>query len=578
MFREHYNSTRVRMTPTAAASTRRSFAGMAVLLALLVIRLPSLVEPAGADQSLYTYVGERILAGDVPYRDAWDQKPPGIHAVYAVIWGVWPSDAAIGAADLLAAAAVAWLLVVLGRRTFGVGIGYAAAAMFLLLGNPAIQRLGGVRVRSQCETFIAVAITGALVLLSGTGKRRWLWAGVCLGVAFWLKYNAIVYAAPLVLAGLALGAEGRTHDRSRAAAWLTQGCAGFAAVAVVVVGYFAMHGALTDLWLATITYNLQYSQETYRGLGGLLGYFSFPLERAHLDLLWYLGGVGAVVLALLSRLKPMALMVIAWIAASCASIAINGARDLPQYFVQAHPALALAAAAGLAPLVRRGAPLPLRFALLAVVLAGVWKVGDESTLVRAGGLPEIVRNVQIDLDYARGRSSREAFLGRFQIPQEVKYVPLAAERLAARVRETTQPTDRILVFGFASSVYVHGARASASRFFWSRPVAVEFGAPRPGYGSAGLLADLERTRPALVALQKHWGTGAPEPMDFFLAQPALKTWLERGYTLEDDGPDFAVWRRVMKNAEAIGAEASRPPGRPAAAGRVSAWGWGPTRN
>ncbi len=35
---------------------------------------------------------------------------------------------------------------------------------------------------------------------------------------------------------------------------------------------------------------------------------------------------------------------------------------------------------------------------------------------------------------------------------------------------------------------------------------LEFAAGRPGYGSRGLLADLQRERPAVVALQKQdWG-------------------------------------------------------------------------
>ena len=49
---------------------------LALACVLLAVRLPSLVQPMGADQGLYAYVGERILAGDLPYRDAWDQKPP----------------------------------------------------------------------------------------------------------------------------------------------------------------------------------------------------------------------------------------------------------------------------------------------------------------------------------------------------------------------------------------------------------------------------------------------------------------------------------------------------------------------
>jgi len=67
---------------------------------LLLVRLPSLAQPMGADQGLYAYVGERILVGDVPYRDAWDQKPPAIHFTYALLRLVWRSDAVVAAATL----------------------------------------------------------------------------------------------------------------------------------------------------------------------------------------------------------------------------------------------------------------------------------------------------------------------------------------------------------------------------------------------------------------------------------------------------------------------------------------------
>src|SRR6478672_2009999 len=98
-------------------------APIVVLLLLLALRLPSLVQPAGGDQGLYAYAGQRIGAGDVMYRDVWDQKPPGIGVLYALIWRVWPHESMVPGADLAAAAAVAWLLVALGRRRYSPTIG-----------------------------------------------------------------------------------------------------------------------------------------------------------------------------------------------------------------------------------------------------------------------------------------------------------------------------------------------------------------------------------------------------------------------------------------------------------------------
>jgi hypothetical protein len=515
-----------------------------VLLSLLALRLTSLVHPAGADQSLYAYVGQRINAGGVPYLDAWDQKPPAVHFIYASLWRVWPDGAIVAAADLAAAGFIAALLVVLGRRTFGAAPGVAAAAVFLLLGNPAIQRLSGVRVRAQCETFIALAVTAAIVLAIRRDRRTLplALAGVFLGLAFWLKYNAAVYLLPVFWAMLASrdAGAGAWDLGKRILTPLLPVGAGFLLVSLVFLAYFASHGALTDLWLATVTYNLQYSGETYRGLGDVAEYLTFPLERARLELLWYLGGLGVILLLLRHRSHPFTWALAAWLAAACVAIALNGARDLPQYFIQAHPALAFAAGAGLWSALRHGHAATRSVGVLLLVV-GAWRVGTEPVAVRLGGLPEVVRNARFDLAYLTGRVDRATYLARFQQQEEAKYVPLSAEALTELVRRTTAEGDSILIFGFAASVYVEAPRVSASRFFWSRPVAVEFEQGRPGYGSAGLLRDLQRTSPAVVALQKQWED--PTPHDFWMNHPPLRTWLESGYTLEEDTPHFAIWRR-----------------------------------
>src|SRR3982751_6634022 len=92
---------------------------LALAGALLIVRLPSLVQPMGSDQGLYAYVGERILHGELAYRDAWDQKPPGIHYIYAALRAVSSRDVVVPAADLAAAASVAALLWLIGSRLCG---------------------------------------------------------------------------------------------------------------------------------------------------------------------------------------------------------------------------------------------------------------------------------------------------------------------------------------------------------------------------------------------------------------------------------------------------------------------------
>jgi hypothetical protein len=508
-----------------------------VLFLLLAIRLPSLIQPAGGDQGLYGYAGQRILAGDVMYRDMWDQKPPGIAFLYAVLWRIWPGEALVPAADLAAAAAVAGLLVIIGQRRYTTNIGVGAAAIFLLFGDPYLQRLSGIYVRGQCEPFMALAVTASLVLLAPMHRRRWhlFAAGLALAVAVWLKYNAAAYGLPVAMATWAWSRDRRCRAVTADLAWVGMG---FAALSLAVLAYFTVHGALHDLRLATVDYNLRYSHETYEGSIHPLWYLlTFPIVRARIDMIWFLGGLGTLLVVTKARHDASTLVLLAWLLGAVLSIAINGSRSLPNYFVQANPALALAASAGLAALGTRGRAV--RYGVALLLIAALWRVGADEPVrgFRLASLPGLVANVRYDLDRVRGRTGRDEYLARFR---GVKHDALENERLVRYIHEVTGPGDPVFVFGFSGgSVCWKSQRPSASRFYWSRPVIIEFAAGQPRYGSAGLLEELRRHPPAIVALQKdEWGS-----REFFLANAPLRSWLEAGYVPDRDTDMFSVWRR-----------------------------------
>jgi hypothetical protein len=250
-------------------------------------------------------------------------------------------------ADFAARRRFAALLIVIGRRRGSPNLGFAAAAIFLFFGDPsATQRLGGVYVRGQCEPFVGVAVAGALAILASSKRQAWhlVSVGVLLAAAFWLKYNAAAYGLPVLAAIWAWAPESvrDTKGHVRALAWIA---AGFAAVGVAVLAYFVAAGALHDLRLATIDYNLRYSDETYNGWRSVLTYpFTMFTDRGSVDFLWYLGGLGAALLVVTrARADRSTAVWLSWLAATVLSIAINGHRDLPNYFVQAYPPLAMAA-------------------------------------------------------------------------------------------------------------------------------------------------------------------------------------------------------------------------------------------
>ncbi|HEX5069367.1 MAG TPA: glycosyltransferase family 39 protein [Vicinamibacterales bacterium] len=538
------------MTLATPARISRTWVWTLGIVLLLALRLPAMARPVGGDQGLYTYIAQRVLDHGVPYRDAFEQKPPGIFFVYGASWLLWPRVSVAAFADLVASGLCAFLLIQIGRRLFGGRVGEAAAVLYLLLGDPGIQRLGGMNVRGQCEVFIGVAIAGAVLIALGAGSRpgRWFVAGLCVGFAVWLKYNAMVYGLPVALAAAATGPERFDWRRFiRAAAWVTGGMA-FTSGAFLL--YFALAGGLTDLWIDTILYNLRYSGETYASALAAVGYlFTMPIERGHVAALWYLGLLGSALLVLLRAPRRVMLLVIAWIGVAVISIALNGHRGLPQYFLQALPALALAGAGGLAFAWRHRHQRRMPAAIAALgLIAGLWRVGDEGswTTPRLFGVPEAASNLAFDLRYFRGEIARDEYLARFDRGDGGKLSPDSVERLASRIAKTPA-ADTSLVFGFsAGSVLSRAERVSASRFFWSRVVVMEFAADKPGYGSAAFLAELQRNRPAVVALQKHdWGLAEtiPDSIDFFLNHPQLRAWLDATYVPDYEDDAYAVWRR-----------------------------------
>jgi hypothetical protein len=503
----------------------------ALLALLLCLRLPSLVQPLGPDQSLYAYVAQEIGRGGWPYLDAWDQKPPGVHLLYAGLFAVWPDDAAVAFGDLAAAGLVAALLVPLGAWWGSRGAGWTAAALFLVLGDPNWQRLGGLRVRGQCEVFIGLAITAAVWLAvrhqQGTRPAPALAAasGLLIGVAALFKYPAAIYGlVPLLILAWPAG-DARTWARGRSLAALVAGAA-LPPLAMVVL--YGAAGGLRDLVDATVVYNLRYSGTTYEGPAHFLRYLAtFPVRHARVDGLWLTGGAGAIVLAAGLRREPRFLLVFAWLACAMVAIAINGSRGLPQYFLQAAPAWALAAGLGLAA-VWTGRHVLVRAAIVAVLAVSVARVVELDNPVRA-----IERDVRVLL----GRDSYRDYLAAFGERRGDKFRLASTWDLAGALARRTRVGDRIYVFGFANGAYVYSQRRSASRFFWSSPLVDGFNDGQPGYGAQGLLESLQRTRPAAIAVQ----TDPPEMAAWFWRQPALSAWVRANYQPAPSSDLFELW-------------------------------------
>lgn len=56
---------------------------LVLAVALVSAALPTLLYPMTRDQGIYAYIGDFMLHGGVPFRDAWELKPPAVYFTYA---------------------------------------------------------------------------------------------------------------------------------------------------------------------------------------------------------------------------------------------------------------------------------------------------------------------------------------------------------------------------------------------------------------------------------------------------------------------------------------------------------------
>jgi Dolichyl-phosphate-mannose-protein mannosyltransferase len=170
---------------------------MAALAVVFLLSLPNLQYPIGRDQATYCVIAEGLLKGKHLYRDLWDNKPPGIFYLYVPIVQLLGRAAwLVGAVDLVCVLAAAFAAFCFCARYLGPQAGAVAAVLYAYWHN----RKGYINA-AQPEVFMVLFVFAAFFLLARDGRRpKWrsFTAGLALGAAFWIKYNAVAFL-PLIV-------------------------------------------------------------------------------------------------------------------------------------------------------------------------------------------------------------------------------------------------------------------------------------------------------------------------------------------------------------------------------------------
>jgi len=463
-----------RLDPLAARGLWGRLLSIAALLALSALPLlflaPLFDAPLDPDQGGYATIARGWLHGAIPYRDLWDNKGPLLFLWYVASFASLGES--IWAPRLFAALAAAlsvpfvWAT---ARTLFDQRTALLAAALFALsFLNIYIQ------VTANAEVFMLPPLTAGLwAFAMGARRHGRLWwflvAGVMTSLAVFTRQSAI-FAFVGYGAWLGVLYIREREERPRCLKALATLGAGAALAALPFAVYFAVHGALSDLWYAMFAFNFKWAAEfpLYRKLVPPLLWEPVPLVGGLV--FWALAALGAWRLVL--RGDRLAWLVLSFLVTSEAAAQTLG-KASAHYSIHLMPGAALAGALGLAYVGER------------------WQAGRR-TLALALAATTLVTIGAAIFVYARPTPAdrfEEQYTHRDYAEDAV-----VAPQIAAAVRGMTKRGDYIYEWGRESEIYFLAGRQPASRWLHNRAYSVDKSI------LAEVISDLKEKRPAVILI------------------------------------------------------------------------------
>jgi Dolichyl-phosphate-mannose-protein mannosyltransferase len=516
----------------------------------LVVALSSLnilLYSFGRDQGIYGVVADSILQGGMPYRDAWDFKPPGIFLIYAFAQGLFGKTMlAIRLLEVIGLVATVFGLqrlgqVFLDRPKAGLVCGAVAALVHAEL---------EFWHTAQPETFGGFLTVAALVVvtLEPAKSRQWL-VPFGTGALFGL---CALFKPPLGGGILVCGAYLLTRDQTRAPAarWpamlrslLLLG-AGFAVPIALVVGWIAARGAWPAFWWTFHDFVPGYTQLNWSNAHAP-GMLYHALEEAFFKFsaLLAFGVIAAIAISPMhAREREGIYLVLGIIAIQLTGIVMQG-KFFPYHYAATLLLISFMAGVGLYKLYRRCLVAgPGSILALAAFVAVAIDMRDA-----ARDFPQYFsERVKMRLMFL---TRQGPLTSRADLDRELSFVAdynLDADRaVALDIRSRTGSADPIFIWGFEPSIYFLAERPLASRWTYNVPHRTPWQLDRT---RRELLQDLSLNRPKVIVVQRRdvfpSVTGSPlDSRDELPNFPELKSLIDSQYRLAREIEDFQIFER-----------------------------------
>lgn len=508
----------------------------------------------GRDQGIYAMVGRAVLAGKMPYRDAWDFKPPGIFVLYALTrallgGGQW----AIRAVEIAGIVAMTFAMMRLTDRWWGDRrVGLLAGAIAALV-HAQLEFWH----TAQPESFGGMLTIFALLPLhldapaergevppDRAARRRWFLSGLLFGLAGLLKPplagGGAVVAWMLGVRVLRARSMDPFLPRLRKAllpaAAITLG--GATPIALCAL-WFIARGAHRDLWHVLFVFTPHYTKLGWVGetLPGMT-YWGFTEWLQQYCSVTTVGFLLFLTFPRAPRERAGAALIAGIIAVHLVGVIMQG-KFFPYHYGATWPLTALLAALGFLRVFDRLAPraAPLGaiafFTAFAVVcfFRTATKDTEDSFLLRCRARLKLI--TQTPRDQA----------GHDKLAS-VADVNAAANREVAAFLRDKVPADRnVFIWGFEPVIYDLADRTPATRYLYDVPQRVAWAKDTE---RAALMRDLDAGRPAAIVVERHdvfpMVTGdSIDSADTLKDFPALRDRLADRYTLAKTIEDFDVY-------------------------------------
>ena len=461
----------------------------------------------------YIYMGENILEGGIPYRDAWDSKGPGVFYLFAfsmLIFGKTTLGIQIleGVWQALTALVLARIATRIYQRE---AAGFLTACTYLIY-LVCFSTHGGT---AEPDRLVSLpAALGVLFLLDAAEEDRmwqWILAGTTMAAAALLKLPGALLGAVMMYAAVRQDPAGIGRISTRLAAL----AAGLLVPLLACALWFQMHGALGDFLTAQFVLAPEYVRQLNAwGAPACLRRSFFRPVHFPLYAMAGLAIAGVVASGKKAWRWPEGLL-LGWVVVAALGLFLHG-MFFPYHFV----------------------PLAAPLAILSARAFLGWKEQ------RAGSRLAVAALVVLFLALPAAQVPR-VLLSRRAIVED-RADSDVWRVLAASLHARTTPEDTLFLWGNVPQFYLDADRHSASRFIHSLFLSIDW----PGLGThPQFLADLTAHKPKFLAVNKSGPIGGPCPfsrLDYYAAFKRfaeLQRFLEAEYVVEQDTPRYTLYRR-----------------------------------